>query len=186
MRIGKYANAFARACRARMGEGERPSRAWSSKPLLTGAAVGGAVAYLLDPVQGRRRRHLLVDRVAAAARRKSRRGARAIRIALAQAEGHAKGGVHRLRPSAKEPQDDVTLVNKVKSVVFRDATFPKGQISINAEDGEVFLRGQVDRPELIHELEAAVRNVPGVRGVENLLHLPGTPTPTSHGEGDTG
>ena len=44
----------------------------------------------------------------------------------------------------------------------------------------MFLRGQVDRPELIHDLEEAVRKVPGVRGVENLLHLPGTPAPTSH------
>jgi osmotically-inducible protein OsmY len=74
----------------------------------------------------------------------------------------------------------VTLVDRVESIVFRDPRFPKGQISINAEQGEVFLRGQVARPELIQDLEEAVRKVPGVRGVENLLHLPGTPAPTSH------
>jgi osmotically-inducible protein OsmY len=85
-----------------------------------------------------------------------------------------------LRPAAKEPPDDVTLTHKVESVVFRDPKFPKGQININAEEGEVFLRGQVDRPELIQELEEAVRDVPGVRSVENLLHLPGTPAPSGH------
>jgi osmotically-inducible protein OsmY len=91
-------------------------------------------------------------------------------------EGRARGFFHRLRPSPTEPPDDVTLVHKVESIVFRDPTFPKGQINVNAEEGRVFLRGQVDRPELIRELEEAVRRVPGVRGVENRLHLPAAGT----------
>jgi hypothetical protein len=103
-----------------------------------------------------------------------------IRSAGARAGGRAKGFVHRLRPQGAEPPDDVTLAHKVESVVFRDPRFPKGRININAEQGEVFLRGQIARPELIHDLEAAVRKVPGVRDVENLLHLPGTPVPASH------
>ena len=86
-----------------------------------------------------------------------------------------RGRVHRLRPPAKELPDDVTLAHKVESVVFRDRKFPKGRVNINAEQGQVFLRGQLDRPELIHDLEEAVRKVPGVRVVENRLHLPATP-----------
>jgi osmotically-inducible protein OsmY len=82
--------------------------------------------------------------------------------------------------SSRESQDDVTLAHKVESIVFRDSRFPKGQISINAEQGEVSLRGEIDRPELIRDLVEAVRKVPGVRSVENLLHLPGTPAPASH------
>jgi hypothetical protein len=31
---------------------------------------------------------------------------------------------------------------------------------------------------LISELEERVRKVQGVQGVENLLHVPGTPAPT--------
>jgi hypothetical protein len=31
----------------------------------------------------------------------------------------------------------------------------------------------VDRPALIEDLEQKTRNVQGVKGVENLLHLPG-------------
>ena len=180
MRSGKHVDFFDRARRACTRAGEKPSSAWSARSFLTGAALGGTLSYLLDPEKGNRRRRLLVDRAAASARRSSRQGARAMRIAVARAEGHAKGFAHRLQLPAKEPPDDVELAHKVESVVFRDPKFPKGQISINAEEGEVFLRGQVDRPELIHDLEEAVRKVPGVRSVENLLHLPGTPAPASH------
>jgi osmotically-inducible protein OsmY len=49
---------------------------------------------------------------------------------------------------------------------------PKGQININAENGVVFLRGQVEDPELVEALEARVRKVRGVKDVENLLHTP--------------
>jgi hypothetical protein len=56
---------------------------------------------------------------------------------------------------------------------------PKRRNSINAEDGFVFLRGVVDRPEDIERTGAATRQIPGVREVENLIHLPGTPPPAS-------
>jgi len=106
------------------------------------------------------------------------RARHAFRRAGARTAGRGRGFVHGLRPHAHEPVDDVELAHKVESIVFRDARFPKGRISVNAERGEVFLRGQVDEPELIEELAVAVWKVPGVRGVENLLHLPGTPAPT--------
>ena len=61
-------------------------------------------------------------------------------------------------------------MDKVESIVFRKHDVPKGQININAENGVVYLRGQVDRPELVETLEARVRKVRGVKGVENLLH----------------
>jgi hypothetical protein len=180
MRIGKYLALSARACRVRTQAGEKAPSAWRARSFLSGSAVGVALAYLLDPEQGHRRRRLLIDRAAASARRGARQGARVARTAFARAEGHSRGFLHWLRSPAKEPPDDVTLAHKVESIVFRDPTFPKGQISINAEEGKVFLRGQVDRPELIQDLEEAVRNVSGVRDVENLLHPPGTPAPTSH------
>ena len=70
--------------------------------------------------------------------------------------------------------DDTTLARKVETEIFRDPEVPKGQINVNAEDGVVILRGEVDRPELIRDLEEMTRNVKGVKGVENLLHAPGT------------
>jgi BON domain len=158
---------------------QQPSSRWSAESFLGGAVVGGALAYLLDPAHGRRRRRLLADRSAGMARRSSREATRTMRIAAGRAQGRTRGLIHRLRPRDAEPVDDVELVHKVESLVFRDPKLPKGQVSINAEQGEVFLRGQVEQPELIRDLEEAVRKVPGVRRVENLLHLPGTATPKS-------
>jgi len=77
--------------------------------------------------------------------------------------------------------DDADLAHKVESIVFRDDSIPKGMVSINAEYGTVFLRGQVDSPDTIVRIERAVRDVEGVAGVENLLHVPGTPAPHADG-----
>ena len=56
------------------------------------------------------------------------------------------------------------------SIVFRNHDLPKGQININAENGVVFLRGQVEDPGLVETLETRVRKVRGVKDVENLLN----------------
>lgn len=77
--------------------------------------------------------------------------------------------------------DDAELAHKVESVVFRDQGLPKGKVSVNAEAGTVFLRGQVDSADLIVRIDRAVRAVEGVAAVENLLHLPGTPAPHAKG-----
>ena len=58
-------------------------------------------------------------------------------------------------------------------MIFRDPDVPKGQIDVNAEDGIVILRGEVEGPALIKDLEEKTRSVQGVKDVENLLHLPG-------------
>lgn len=151
------------------------TRAGSAALALSGVAAGAMLAYLLD---GRRRRR--AARATAPLRRSRRRAARATRIAFVRTEGRARGVLHGLRRRERETPDDVTLAHKVESIVFRDPRFPKSQISINAEEGDVVLRGQVDGPELIRDLEQAVRRIPGVREVENLLHPPGTPPPSSH------
>jgi osmotically-inducible protein OsmY len=52
---------------------------------------------------------------------------------------------------------------------------PKGKININVEHGVAVLRGQLDQPEQIRDLEDAARKVPGIKDVESLLHLPNTP-----------
>jgi osmotically-inducible protein OsmY len=79
----------------------------------------------------------------------------------------------------REPPDDVTLAQKVKSELFGRAHVPKGHIDVNAEDGVVFLRGVVEREAEIARIGAAARAIDGVRDVENLLHVPGTPAPAS-------
>jgi osmotically-inducible protein OsmY len=50
---------------------------------------------------------------------------------------------------------------------------------VNAENGVVYLRGQVEDESLIEALGKSAKKIQGVRGVENLLHPPGTPAPTA-------
>jgi osmotically-inducible protein OsmY len=99
-----------------------------------------------------------------------------------RAESHAIGVARRTinaRRRAEEPLDDVTLAQKVESQLFRRAHVPKGQVSVNAEEGVVFLRGVMERHEDIERMGEEARRIGGVRAVENLVHPPGTPAPTS-------
>ena len=141
-------------------------------PFYLAAAAGGvALLYFLDPSNGTRRRHTARDRALSLGRHGFRRVRKLARHTTSDAFGLGQRLVHRL-PRPAPDLDDATLVDKVESIVFRDRDVPKGEININAENGVVFLRGQVPRPELVEELESRVRKVRGVRGVENLLHLP--------------
>ena len=50
-------------------------------------------------------------------------------------------------------------------------------VTVDVEDGVVFLRGQLRGPEDIRSVEDAVREVPGVSEVRSLLHTAGSPAP---------
>src|SRR5215210_7475343 len=124
------------------------------RKLLGLIGLGAALTYFLNPQDGGRRR--------------------------AYAKNRLLGLFRQAKHSIEEPKvqpDDVTLARKVESELFRDAEVPKGQINVNAENGKVYLRGEVEEPELIRDLEEKTRKVQGVQEVENLLHAPGTPAP---------
>ena len=144
-----------------------------------GMLLGALLAYFLDPKAGRRRRHTARDRGMSRVRRGERRAAARARRAESHAVGIARRTLNAARPRHREPLDDVTLARKVESELYRRANVPKGHISINAEDGFVFLRGVLDRQEDIERVEVATRQIAGVREVENLIHLPDTPAPAS-------
>ena len=72
--------------------------------------------------------------------------------------------------------DDNTLTRKLGSEALTRTAVPES-IKVNVEDGVVVLRGEVDSPDRMSELAETVMEVPGVTGVENLLHLPGEPAP---------
>ena len=144
-------------------------------PVYLSAAMGGAaLAYFLDPQSGRRRRHQTRDQLLSLARQGTKRARKLVHHASADAAGTARRAAHALRRAEDVELDDATLVDKVESIVFRNHDLPKGQININAENGVVFLRGQVERSELVEALETRVRKVNGVKDVENLLHTRGT------------
>ena len=139
--------------------------------LAIGAALGAALAYFLDPQNGKRRRHMTRDRTLALVRKRGRRAARGV---AAEAYGVSQKLTH-FREQPKE-FDDVTLARKVETELFRPADVPKGKINVNVVDGVVQLRGEVAGPELIEELVEKATRIQGVQAVENLLHLSGKQT----------
>jgi osmotically-inducible protein OsmY len=129
------------------------------RKLLFGAAAVGAVAWL--------------------AKNKDTAKAYAERYG-----GQLKGAATTVTPGAgrdpaEERLNDPALVSKVESEVFRDDSLPKGSISVNAEYGVVYFRGEVPSQEAMEELTKRARGVDGVRAVENLTHLPGEPARTT-------
>jgi osmotically-inducible protein OsmY len=125
------------------------------RKLLAIVGLGAALTYFFHPEHGRRRRDKVLGR-------------------LKELETRAEEG--------KRPQpDDVTLARQVESELFRDEEVPKGQINVNAENGKIVLRGEVDGPEMIRDLEERARTVHGVQDVENLLHVPGAEAPMHQG-----
>jgi len=90
--------------------------------------------------------------------------------------GGGLGAQHAPRP--KSGMDDTTLTRKVETEVFRGTRGLKSKVDINVVHGVVELRGQVKHPDEVKKLEAQAKAIPEVRGVENFLHLPKTPSPT--------
>ena len=126
--------------------------------LLFGAAAGGAAAWFLKNNAAAKAK---VDRYT----------------------GQLKGAAQNVTPGAgREPADerlnDPALVRKVESEIFRDEELPKGDISVNAEYGVIYLRGKIADKDTMEKLVERARAVDGVRGVENLTHLPSEPAPT--------
>ena len=144
---------------------------------MCGLTAGALLAYFLDPKAGRRRRHTARDRAMSRVRHGERRAAARARRVESHAVGIARRTLNAARRRNREPYDDVTLARKVESEIFRDADVPKGKINVNVEDGVVYLRGELEQPDLIQDLESQARKVQGVRDVENLLHTPGEEAP---------
>jgi hypothetical protein len=143
----------------------------AASSLLTACLV-----YFVEPGSGKRRRHMARDRMVARMRRLSRGVRGMFRGAAAETYGVSHRIVH-LVPRETEISDDETLRQRVESHLFRDRHVPKGNLNITAEHGMIILRGELDSPLEIAQLEERVRHIAGVRGVQNLMHPHGTPAP---------
>lgn len=140
---------------------------------LWGALVG-AVVYFFDPRRGRGRRSRAKDQVQAKLRRTTEQAGQA----ASHVENRVTGLTHEADPSdAEPPDDDKTLVDKIKSEVLGPSEIATQDVVVDAAGGVVTLRGQVERPEQIEDLATAVGAVLGVQRVENHLHLPASPAP---------
>lgn len=150
------------------------------RTLAVMAAVAGAAAqYFLDPISGRRRRAQTKDQALARVRRPARGAEDQLQKKRTLIRDRAKGLAHEARTAPEEeiPEDDRTLVNKIRSEVLGGEAWQPYTINVNANNGTVTLRGQVDSADQIEELGREVSQVPGTFRVENLLHLPGDPAP---------
>src|SRR5215207_2099095 len=163
------ANLMAR--RGRAGSSGGPAATMAAL-LVAGGAGALAEYFFLDRQHGARRRHMLRDRARAALRRRSRDAVRRAKYAEGVAEGVAYKAAHSVPGVSghKEPPDDVALAQKVESIAFRKAGVPKGQVSVNAENAVIHLRGQLKSDDQIEELIRATQAIEGVNGVKNLLH----------------
>ena len=143
--------------------------------VMAGALGGVALFYFMDPQQGAARRAQATAQVAAGLRRLSGNLGQLGSRAGSNASGLSQKMIH-LR-SGGSPVDDLTLRDRVESEIFRDPSLPKGKLNFDVESGVVTIRGQVDNAYEIASIEKSVLKVHGVNGVENLMHLDGTPAP---------
>ncbi len=141
-------------------------------------AAGAALMYFLDPERGRTRRVRTKDQLLGTVRQSARRTQRRVEAAGQYSRDRATGLAHELRhPHGEAPDNDRTLVDKIRSEVLGGPRFATATINVDAVDGVVTLRGQLDHPDEIRDVRDAVARIPGVRTVESYLHLPGTPAP---------
>jgi osmotically-inducible protein OsmY len=172
--------ASGRVARRLWGDGRGRARstggpAATMAALLVAGGVGALAEYFFcDRQHGARRRHALRDRTRAVLRRRSRDAVRRAKYLEGVAEGVAYKAAHAVPGvgAHKEPPDDVALAQKVESIAFRTAGVPKGQVSVNADNAVIYLRGQLESDRQIEELVRASRAIEGVNGVKNLLHTP--------------
>lgn len=132
--------------------------------------IGAGTAFLLDPRQGRRRRHVLRDRSLALVRRGSRLGVRKARFA----GGHARGAVALSKRLLRRPErvtDDATLVQRIRSEAFRGADVSTRDVDLRVEDSVAILRGSVSGRETADGLVSRTAKVSGVREVAAMLRV---------------
>lgn len=154
----------------------RSSRRGRMAVFIAGSGAGAAAEYLLDPQDGKRRRHMLRDRTMAKLRRGSREAERKGRYMAGKAQGVV---AEAATTPGRDPSglSDPALEAKVESELFRPPGVGRESINVQVENGRVQLRGELKKPEQIEELIERVHAIDGVSQVDNLLHLADEPAP---------
>jgi gas vesicle protein len=146
--------------------------------LLIGVGVGAAIAYMLDPNRGRRRRALVADQV----RRASGKTRDAIDATMRDMTNRAVGIAAATRARlAHDDVDDATLIERVRATLGRVCSHSRA-IDVEVDDGNVTLRG----PRLRNELDTVLGGVAAVRGVRSVnneleLHVSAEGVPSLQG-----
>lgn len=147
-------------------------RWWISAAAIAGFAAGAA--YLFDPHKGRGRRIRISQRTAHVLKQAAHKAAGRMRYVSMSASQRLR---HRIAGRPQSAVDGSTLLDRVESEVFTNPAIPHGKLTFDVAGTTVMVRGQLDSPQQIDEVVAAVGRVPGVGAVKSFLHLPGTPAP---------
>lgn len=132
---------------------------------LFGAAAGAAAMYYLDPRSGRRRRAMVRDKAVHALNVADETVERLTADASNRARGTVARTQRRILPEG--PIEDPRLEARVRSALGRLTAHPR-TITVEAHDGFITLRGNVDEEE-VGDVIRGIRRVPGVKHVESLM-----------------
>ena len=137
---------------------------------LGGMFLGAVLMFLLDPAAGRRRRHLIRDKVGRGGRDLSE----AAETTMTRIRNRAQGLIAETRGRfATQFVDDSVLEARVRSDMGRAVSNP-GAIAVMADNGIVTLSGPVLASEVDRVL-SRVSAVPGVREVHSHLDVRTSP-----------
>jgi gas vesicle protein len=132
----------------------------NTRDVIVGAALGGALAFLTDPNQGRRRRALARDQFV----RASRKTRDALDATARDMSNRTRGVAAAARSRSDTIDDDERLVERVRAKVGRVCSHPRA-LEITAKNGEVTLKG----PILASEVEEVRKTAETVRGVRSFI-----------------
>lgn len=134
--------------------------------ILTGLGLGVALAYILDPDRGRRRRAMATDKAVSAAHT----AADAVDTTSRDVRNRMRGRLAWLRSSfTSDDVDDHVLVERVRAKTGGVVGHSRS-LDVSASGGHVTLRGPVLRREADRLVRVASRTR-GVKAVDNQLEI---------------
>ena len=153
---------------------QKKSTSWPA--VFFGAAAGALGMFFLDPRAGNRRRAMLGDKLTSLTHSATGFLTGTVPQSAGMVAGKAKGVQQTVTGmtggQSHASDDDKTVTDRVMSEVFRDPNLPKGEVNVNTVDHIVYLRGHIEDPSKVSELEERTRKVPGVTDVINLINRP--------------
>jgi osmotically-inducible protein OsmY len=141
------------------------------RTLLLGGLLGALIAYYLDPAGGSKRR----SKAGTLLRSGSQTAQQGVQAVGSKTQGMVRETVMHA-PDNPNP-DDNTLRDRIESELFRDPKYSREHLNLMVVGGVVELNGQLDSQSDIDTVVERIGGMRNVRGVQNYLHLPGTPAP---------
>jgi hypothetical protein len=152
----------------------------STRDLLTAAAAGAALLFVLDPNRGAKRRAMFRDKLVRAGRVASEGAGATARDMSNRARGVAASVRGRF---SDEKVSDEVLRDRVRAKLGRSSSHAHA-LDVDVRDGSVTLRGPILASE-VRDVMAVAAAVRGVQGVVDELEPHGTAAgiPSLQGEG---